>query len=88
VIEKNDVSAGDPNTFQNSDHQSMQEMPRHISVHPKEAAMMKSMPLPNSPALMMALIGPVIGIISGIIIGLLAYVTGKFVKPQSDVLAP
>jgi Mn2+/Fe2+ NRAMP family transporter len=54
----------------------------YIAHHPKEAAMMSSMPLPNSPRLMMALVGPVIGVISGIVIGLLAYVAGKIVKPR------
>ncbi len=59
----------------------------YIANHPKEAAMMNSMPLPNSPRLMMALTGPVIGIISGVIIGLLAYVAGKFVKPRISASA-
>jgi Mn2+/Fe2+ NRAMP family transporter len=54
----------------------------YLAAHPKEAAMMKSMPLPDSPRLMMALIGPIVGVVSGIIIGLLAYIAGKFVKPQ------
>ncbi|HZR27473.1 MAG TPA: hypothetical protein VFA71_01730 [Terriglobales bacterium] len=53
----------------------------YIAHHPKEAAMMSSMPLPNSPRLMMALVGPMVGIVSGIVIGLLAYAAGKVVKP-------
>ena len=36
--------------------------------------MMSSMPFPNSPRLMMALVGPVIGIVSGAVIGLFALV--------------
>src|SRR5579864_9263352 len=44
---------------------------RYLESHPKEAGMMNSMPLPNSPRLMMALVGPVIGVISGVVIGLL-----------------
>src|SRR5438128_241696 len=43
---------------------------QYIATHAKEAAMMKSMPLPDSPRLMMAITGPVIGIISGIVMGL------------------
>jgi hypothetical protein len=55
---------------------------QYIANHPKEAAMMHSMPLPDSPRLMMACLGPIVGIISGVIIGLFAYVAGKLVKPQ------
>lgn len=55
---------------------------QYIANHPKEAAMMGSMPLPDSPRLMMACVGPIVGIISGAIIGLLAYVAAKLVKPQ------
>jgi len=61
--------------------------PQYIANHPKEAAMMSSMPLPNSPRLMMACIGPVIGVISGLIIGLLAYVAGRLIKPRVNVPA-
>jgi len=55
---------------------------QYIANHPKEAAMMSSTPLPDSPRLMMACVGPIVGIISGAIIGLLAYVAAKLVKPQ------
>jgi len=55
---------------------------QYIANHPKEAAMMSSMPRPDSPRLMMACVGPVVGVISGAIIGLLAFVAAKFVKPQ------
>ena len=49
--------------------------------------LMGSMPLPNSPRLMMACIGPVIGVISGLIIGLLAYAAGRLIKPRVNVPA-
>lgn len=49
---------------------------QYIANHPTEA-MMSSMRLPDSPRLMMACLGPIVGIISGAIIGLLAYVAGK-----------
>lgn len=52
---------------------------KYLASHPREAAMMKSMPLPDSPRLMMALTGPVIGIISGVLIGLLAVLAGRFI---------
>jgi hypothetical protein len=60
---------------------------QYIANHPKEAAMMSSMPLPNSPRLMMACIGPIIGIISGLVIGLLAFVAGRLVKPRVNLPA-
>ena len=58
---------------------------QYLAGHPKEAAMMRTMPMPDSPRLMMALVGPVVGIISGIVIGLLAWVAGKLVKPRQAV---
>jgi uncharacterized membrane protein len=39
--------------------------------------MMSSMPLPDSPRLMMLLVGPVVGAVSGAVIGLFAVVAGK-----------
>lgn len=60
---------------------------QYIANHPKEAAMMSSMPLPDSPRLMTACIGPIIGIISGVIIGVLAYVAGRLVKPRVNLPA-
>lgn len=52
---------------------------RYISNHADEASMMASMPLPDSPRLMMALIGPVIGVVSGLVLGLFAVVAAKLV---------
>ena len=60
---------------------------QYIANHPKEAAMMSSMPLPNSARLMMAFIGPIVGLISGLVIGLLAFVAGKLIKPEIKVAA-
>jgi len=54
----------------------------YMGHHPKEAPMMGSMPLPNSPRLMMALVGPVVGIVTGAIIGVLALLVGRFVTPK------
>jgi hypothetical protein len=55
---------------------------RYIAGHAQEAAMMKSMPLPDAPRLMMAMTGPVIGLISGVLIGLLALGAGKVIKSR------
>lgn len=49
----------------------------YIYNHPKEHAMMASMPLPGSPKLMMALMGPIIGAVSGVVLGLFAIVARK-----------
>lgn len=54
---------------------------RYIATHASEASMMQIMPLANSPRLMMALTGPVIGVISGVIIGVLSFLASRFVKP-------
>ena len=57
---------------------------RYISGHAQEAAMMKSMPLPDAPRLMMTMTGPVVGLISGIVIGLLALGAGKLTKRSPE----
>ena len=51
---------------------------QYIANHAQEAEAMKSMPLPDSPRLMMAMVGPVIGLISGIVIGVFAVLAGRF----------
>jgi hypothetical protein len=48
--------------------------------HTHEAVMITKMPLPDSPRLMMLIMGPVIGIISGFVLGLFAFVASKVVK--------
>ena len=53
---------------------------QYLANHPREAAMMSSMPLPDSPRLMMALTGPVVGLVSGLVIGLLALAARKILK--------
>ena len=58
---------------------------QYIATHAREAEMMKSMPAPDSPRLMMAAMGPVIGLISGVVIGLFAYIASKFVKPDHNI---
>jgi hypothetical protein len=56
---------------------------RYIANHPQEAAMMSSMPLPDSPRLMMALVGPVIGVVSGLVIGALAVLAARMVAYEN-----
>ena len=58
------------------------EHERYLESHPKETGMMNSIPLQNSPRLMMALVGLVVGVVSGAIIGLLAYGASKFIAPR------
>jgi hypothetical protein len=53
---------------------------QYLANHPQEAEMMHSMPMPDSPRLMMAVVGPVIGIVSGAVIGLLAVIAAKLVR--------
>ena len=53
---------------------------RYIANHPREAAMMTSMPLPDSPRLMMAMTGPIVGLVSGLVLGLFGLVARKLLK--------
>ena len=58
---------------------------QYLANHPKEAAMMTSMPLPDSPRLMMLLTGPVVGLVSGLVLGLFALVASKLFKPRRAI---
>lgn len=49
----------------------------YVANHAEEMAMMKGMPMADSPKLLMALTGPVIGIVTGIILGLLSMGAAK-----------
>ena len=60
----------------------------YVANHPREAAMMSSMPLPTHPRLMMVLTGPVIGVLSGLVLGLFAVLAGKVVRPKGSAPAP
>jgi len=62
---------------------------RFLAGHPDEAAMISSMPLPDSPRIMMVVIGPVIGVVSGCLIGLLAVVAARLLRrPAAAVRGP
>jgi hypothetical protein len=52
----------------------------YIAHHTQEAAMMQSRPLPVSPRVLMAVIGPLIGLISGVVLGLFALGASKLIK--------
>lgn len=52
----------------------------YLARHPQEAAMMKTMPVPDSPRLMMLMTGPVVGVVSGVVLGLFAFIASKLVK--------
>ena len=54
----------------------------YINVHPKEAEMLSTMPMPKHPRLMMLFSGPVIGVISGLILGLFAFIASKISKQR------
>ncbi len=53
----------------------------YLAPHPQEAAMTKTMPLPDSPRLMMLMTGAIVGIVSGVVLGLFAFIASKLVKP-------
>jgi hypothetical protein len=52
----------------------------YLAHHANEAAMMANMPLPDSPRLMMLMMGPLVGIFFGLVLGLFSFVAGKVVK--------
>jgi len=60
---------------------------QYLANHPKEAAMMQNMPRPDSPRLMMAMVGPIAGLVSGAVIGLLAFIAGKLLKRRLGAAA-
>jgi hypothetical protein len=55
----------------------------YVANHPKEAAMMATMPLPTHPRVMMIIVGLIIGVVSGILIGVLAMLAAKLVQPSA-----
>jgi len=56
----------------------------YITNHPQEATMMEKMPMPASPRMTMALIGPVVGLVSGIILGLFSLIASKIVHKNNS----
>jgi hypothetical protein len=56
----------------------------YITNHPQEATMMEKMPMPASPRITMALIGPVVGLVSGIILGLFSLIASKIIHKNNS----
>ncbi len=52
----------------------------YIANHPQEAEMMQGMPMPDSPRLMMLMMGPVVGLTTGLVLGLFAFIASKIVR--------
>ena len=52
----------------------------YLAHHPEEAQMMSSMPIPDSPRLMMAMMGPLFGAAFGLVLGLFSFAASKLVK--------
>jgi hypothetical protein len=54
----------------------------YIVHHQQEMAMMTSMPLPDSPRTMMALMGPCIGVVSGIVLGFFSVIAARLLRSR------
>ena len=54
-----------------------------LASNPQEAAMLGSMPMPQSPRLMMAMVGPVVGAATGVVIGLLAMGAARLIRRRA-----
>lgn len=59
---------------------------RYLASHPEEAAIMSTMPISDSPRLLMLLTGIVVGATTGFILGIFALLASKFVKKPSDMI--
>ena len=60
----------------------------YLSHHAREAEMMKSLPMPLPPRLLMAIVGPCVGVVSGVVIGLFALVAAWLVRRGSQAAPP
>jgi len=60
----------------------------YLAHHAREAEMMKSMPMPLPPRLLMAIVGPCVGVVSGVVIGLFALVAAWLVRRGSQAAPP
>ena len=54
--------------------------------HPEEAAMISTMPLADSPRLVMLITGVVVALTTAVTLGIFASVASKFVKKPSDMI--
>lgn len=55
---------------------------QYVVRHPREAAMMQTMPLPTHPRVMQIIVGVGVGIVSGVIIGVLALIAHRLLTPR------
>ena len=60
----------------------------YLAHHAREAEMMKSMPMPLPPRLLMAIVGPCVGVASGVVIGLFALVAAWLVRRGGQAAPP
>jgi len=60
---------------------------QYLARHPNEADMLRKMPMPESPRLMMTVTGPVVGVASGIVLGLFALVAAKILSQRGQAAA-
>ena len=61
---------------------------QYLARHPREVAMMSSMPLPTHPRIMMALTGPSVGVVSGFGLGVTAGVRPRRMNLGGGAPAP
>ena len=57
---------------------------QYSATHAKEIQMMRAMPLPTHPRIMMLMTGPVIGVMSGMVLGLFSYLASLAVKKRRE----
>lgn len=55
----------------------------YMENHPQEALMMTTMPMADSPRLMMVMFGPFVGLFSGAVLGLFAFIASKIMKKRT-----
>ena len=61
---------------------------QYAASHPEEMEAMRSMPLAESPRLMMAITGPIIGLVTGVVLGVLALGATKLVSRRPASPSP
>jgi hypothetical protein len=52
----------------------------YLANHPQEAEMTKNMPMPDSPRVMMAVMGPLVGLVSGLVLGGMSALAAKLLR--------
>jgi len=57
----------------------------YLANHPAEAESLAKMPAPDSPRLMMLMMGPAIGVVSGLVLGGFAVLAAKLMRTRETV---